>query len=389
MKIGIGALRDFNPEATGGRRYSIELIKALIPLAREKGDELVIFCSEIDEKEVEKLNFDCRIVVVPEPSSIPLFFRALIWGLRQLKLWLPRNLEWHAKRTKVDFIHFLLWPDYSYTGPCVLTLHCLQHEYFQEFWPNYKWRSGAYNKNLRRADVIITNSIYTTKSIKECLPFEFDHKSIIPAPLGGAENITIPKIEWKTMEGKYNIKRPYLIYPAANLRHKNHQRLLEALSILVHRDKMNIFLVFTGFEKYPRLEWEIERLNIKEQVFILGIIPDKDLMTLIKNSICMPFVSLFEGFGIPVIEAMALETPVVCSRVASLPEVGGDAVLYVDPLCVKDIADKLRMVITDESLIKKLVEKGKKQATKFTWEKCAIETYKGYVKIKEIFLKSK
>lgn len=86
---------------------------------------------------------------------------------------------------------------------------------------------------------------------------------------------------------------------------------------------------------------------------------------------------------------MACGTPVVCSKAASLPEVGGDAVLYVNPLSIEDIAYKLRMIVQDQSLRAALIKAGMKQVTKFTWENWAMETYKGYEKMKDILLNAK
>lgn len=387
MRIGLSVQGMIGQRVDGGRRYSVELLKSLVPLVKKLGHEVIIFCSDGDDQIIAQMALGCRIIPISDHSGSGFIFRSVRRGLKKLNLLSPRNLEWHAKNTKVDFIHFFGFPDYSYTGPCVVTLHCLQHEYFPEFFENASERSSLYKKMLERADLLITNSTYTANSIKECFGKEYNNKVVIPAPLGGCNKISISNIESQKIIEKYNINNPYLIYPSSNLRNKNHLRLLEAFSILIHIDKIAVSLVLTGFQNYPMLMWNVKRLNLRDNVFVLGKVPDNDLNILIKNSICMPFISLFEGFGLPVVEAMALGTPVVCSNVASLPEVGGDAVLYVDPLSVEDITDKLKMVIQNGSLRTGLSEAGKKQAAKFTWERCAKETYQAYEQMKNIVFK--
>lgn len=383
MKIGISVQGMIGQRVDGGRRYTIELLRVLIPLVYKLGHEVVIFCSEGDNQIINKMKLDCRIIPICGPSDGNLIFRSVRWGLRNLNLWSHRNLEWYANKTKVDFIHFFGFPDYSYTGPCIVTLYCLQHEYFPEFFENAAERSRAYKKMLLRADVIITISNYTARSIHECFDGEFNDKAIMPTLLGGGENNSIPEIDWQEFDRKYQIKSPYVIYPASNLKKKNHTKLLEALSILIHKEKININLVLTGFKSFPKLHWDIERLGLGEHVFVLGKVPDGDLRVLIENSLCMSFVSLFEGFGLPILESMAIGTPVVCSQVASIPEVGGEAVLYCDPSSVEDITGKLKRIIQDDALRMELIARGKKRATEFTWEKCAKDTYKGYEELKK------
>ncbi|MDY6854436.1 MAG: glycosyltransferase family 1 protein [Thermodesulfobacteriota bacterium] len=384
MRIGISVQGMIGNRTDGGRRYAIELLNTLVPFVRKLGNQVVVFCSKGDDRIIKKTIQNCHVIPVCPPLEMAFLFKSVRWTLIRSHLWSTRNLEWHAKKTQVDFMHFFGIPDYSYTGYCIVTLHCLQHEYFPEFFESPITRSASYKKMLNRADIIITNSRYTANSIKECFGSEFDNKVITAAPLGGDPRIVIQETDHKKVIKKYNITKPYLIYPASHSKNKNHQRLLEALSILVHKDKLNISVVLTGFDNFPRLEWDIERLNLKKHVVIIGKVSDEDLNILIKYSTCMPFVSLFEGFGLPVVEAMALGTPVVCSKVASLPEVGGSAVLYVDPLSIKDIAEKLKKIILDDSLRTELRQAGKKQAANFTWEKCANDTYKAYEKMKEL-----
>jgi len=110
-------------------------------------------------------------------------------------------------------------------------------------------------------------------------------------------------------------------------------------------------------------------------------VPDKELPVFYKNAKLLALVSLYEGFGLPVLEAMACGTPVVSSNGGSLPEVAGEAAVMIDPYDINNIVRGLRMVLEDRSLRKDLTRKGLKQAEKFSWEKTAKETYEVYRKV--------
>ena len=111
----------------------------------------------------------------------------------------------------------------------------------------------------------------------------------------------------------------------------------------------------------------------QESIHYLGFISDKELAKVYNLASLFVFPSFYEGFGLPPLEAMACGTPVVCSNASSLPEVGGDAVLYCNPHDTDDIKDKIAMVLQDKELQKEMIDKGLQQAKKFSWEKSAQE----------------
>ena len=146
MRIGISVQGMIGQRVDGGRRYTIELLKVLIPFVHKLGHEVVIFCSKGDDQIINKMALKCDVIPIIIPRYGNIVIRVIRWGLRQINILPIRNLEWHAKKTKVDFIHFFGFPDYSYNGPCSVTLHCLQHEYFPEFFENAGERSAQYKK---------------------------------------------------------------------------------------------------------------------------------------------------------------------------------------------------------------------------------------------------
>ena len=117
-----------------------------------------------------------------------------------------------------------------------------------------------------------------------------------------------------------------------------------------------------------------KKYGVADRVKILENVNDEDLAVFYKHALCYVLPSLYEGFGLPVLEAMQNGCPVLTSNVSSLPEAGGDAVLYFDPNNVDDMAEKITKIVNDEKLRKVLIEKGKKQAQKFNWDKTAKQT---------------
>lgn len=178
---------------------------------------------------------------------------------------------------------------------------------------------------------------------------------------------------------KYKIKKPYILFVGTLQPRKNIVRLIEAFSeIMKKNDKKDLGLVVVGKKgwMYEEILQAPKKYSVEEHVQFLEFVGDNDLPALYSNASCFVLPSLYEGFGLPVLEAMSYECPVITSNISSLPEAGGDAALYVDPTNVHDIADKIVQVLADDKLRKKMIEKGKKQIAKFSWERTAKETLK-------------
>ena len=173
---------------------------------------------------------------------------------------------------------------------------------------------------------------------------------------------------------------PYLLYPANAWPHKNHDRLLQALAIHRQRCKESgrtpVRLACTGslLGHRSRLEQQVVELGLASLVDLHGHVSDADLQRLYRRSQGLVFPSLYEGFGLPVLEAMAFGKPVACSESGALPEVAGDAVLYFDPLSPPAIADAIDALAHDEALARELVERGGRQASTFTTDRCVDAT---------------
>ncbi|MBW7885037.1 MAG: glycosyltransferase family 4 protein [Caldilineaceae bacterium] len=174
----------------------------------------------------------------------------------------------------------------------------------------------------------------------------------------------------------------YILYVGNTLPHKNLKRVIEAYAILheTHHISHRLLLVGPKDSTLTEIMALAGQLRIDKHIDLLGYVDDTKLAKLYRNAALFVFPSLSEGFGLPVLEAMTMGAPVVTSNVSSLPEVAGDAAILVDPENPHAIADGMWAIIGNDSLRSSLVEKGKRQASKFTWEKCALETIAAYYK---------
>ena len=177
--------------------------------------------------------------------------------------------------------------------------------------------------------------------------------------------------------------KPYLLYVGNAYPHKNLERLILAFKKLVD-DGLDYQLVLVGGEDYfyRKLKLKIEnwKLKIKDGIIFAGFMSDDDLDALYRNASLYVFPSLYEGFGLPPLEAMARGVPVVSSNATCLPEILGDAAFYFNPLDIDDMARVIKETLSSDRARKALIQKGFEQIKKYSWRKMAEETLKLYSK---------
>ncbi len=178
------------------------------------------------------------------------------------------------------------------------------------------------------------------------------------------------------MRERYQLDHRFVLY-AGNIKpHKNLVRLIEAFDDLRRSgfDDLKLLIIGDEISKLPALRRAVHRHKLHKQVRFLGYLPDETLAILYRLAAVFVFPSLYEGFGLPPLEAMASGAPVVTSNVSSLPEVAGDAAVLVDPYDVDSIVDGIRRVLTDPALADELRRKGPVRAREFSWERSVART---------------
>ena len=221
---------------------------------------------------------------------------------------------------------------------------------------------------LSQAEHIICNSKATAKDI--CDFYDIKASKITPIPLAyDATNFRLLN-DLK----KNNKNRPYFLYIGRHDSHKNLSRIITAFAELKqqisnYEDYQLWFAGSSDKRHTPKLHSQIEELGIQHQVKFLDYVTYQELPKIINQAIALVFPSLWEGFGFPVIEAMACGTPVITSNLSSLPEVAGDAAILVNPYSTREITQAMQIIATDERTRSQLSSRGIKQASNFSWEK--------------------
>jgi glycosyltransferase involved in cell wall biosynthesis len=183
---------------------------------------------------------------------------------------------------------------------------------------------------------------------------------------------------------RYQIRGRFVLY-AGNIKpHKNLERLVAAFSQLKQRsgcEDLKLLIIGDETSRYGALRRSVEAAGVRQDVRFFGFVPERTLAALYRLASVFAFPSLYEGFGLPPLEAMACGTPVVTSRLSSLPEVVGDAAVLVDPYSVADIAAGLARILEDAELRKHLVAAGRQRAHHFSWERSVRAVHAGYLRV--------
>jgi glycosyltransferase involved in cell wall biosynthesis len=231
-------------------------------------------------------------------------------------------------------------------------------------------------------DAVITISWQSKKDLETYL--KIPGSKIIVTPLAaGTKFRVLSEAEIAPALERAGVERPYILYVGSVEPRKNLLRLLDAYQELLKWSE-RWRLVIVGARNYWKsspVAQKVEQLGLGGQVKFTGYVPDEDLPALYNGADLFCFPSLYEGFGLPVLEAMACGTPVVTANSSSLPEVAGEAALLVDPYNVAEIAAAMRRVLEDPQLAEVLRQRGLKRSAQFTWEKTARETIAVYEKV--------
>jgi glycosyltransferase involved in cell wall biosynthesis len=290
------------------------------------------------------------------------------------RVWLP--LHFLLRRSKPDVFfspaHYSpLW----LPCPLVVTIHDLAYIYFpDEFLKKDQYKLFVWTKeSVDKAKIIITVSKSTKDDVIKHYHIPEDQVQVI---YNGFQSYPRAKDDERILK-KYGVdKQKYLFFVGTLQSRKNIVRLIEAFHAL-RSTYPDLLLLLSGRRGwlYDKMLERIQQLHLGDYVRELGFVPDADLASLYAHAQCFVLPSLYEGFGIPVLEAMAQGTPVVASNNSSLPEIGGEACLYVDAHDTMQIATAIERILTDKELQRSLIMKGKVNVKRFSWDTCASETF--------------
>lgn len=260
--------------------------------------------------------------------------------------------------------------------PQIITVHDLIPLKYPELSPKWQYYYRyILPLILKKCQKIVCISEHTKKDLIN--NFQLNPELINVVYLGFDRDLFSPQPNSDILK-KYSLNK-YFLYVGDMRFYKNLGRCLEAFNRLPDK---NCQFVITGKKDdffYPEIERQTKQLAAKERIIFLDYVPTEDLPALYSSALSLVFASLYEGFGLPVLEAMACGCPVITSNATSIPEVGGDSVLYVDPYDVESIAQSMNDIITQPDLRQNLSYKGLERAKLFSWDKTAED-------IRQIFL---
>jgi glycosyltransferase involved in cell wall biosynthesis len=285
--------------------------------------------------------------------------------------------------------------------PYVVTIHDMASLLFdpksglRNHWRRYRFRRG-----LLRADRVIAVSSATRRDVENLMgvpperirvvysapsPEFFQHGHVADARAAGPQT---ERLEQQRILERYQIHYPFLLYAGAIRPQKNIPRLVEAFAIARaglsnHSAYGDLRLIIIGDEisRYPSVRQAVMQSRVEDVVRFLGFVPFDTMRVFYEAATAFVFPSLYEGFGMPPLEAMASGTPVITSTMSSLPEVVGDAAMLVNPENVFDIARGIREVLLSPPLRAELVEAGRRHAAKYSWKNTAQQVLEIYREI--------
>jgi glycosyltransferase involved in cell wall biosynthesis len=334
---------------------------------------------------------------VPEFADLPSNFDLAVYEKRSQPGFAQIGFTLFLRRFSADLFHIPLnvvplWMP----KPYLVTIHDMSTLLFanQKGYRN-NLRLFYLRRGLARADQVLAVSGATRRDVESVLQIPASRIQVVynaPDPAfrqasADSQDSLFPA-EIQRVLDRYRIHYPFLLYVGRTNPQKNIPRLVEAFAVLrgelqehVRYQHLRLIIIGDEIARHPALRHAVIQSRVENSVRFLGFVPIETLRAFYQAASAFVFPSLYEGFGLPPLEAMACGTPVVCSHVSSLPEVVGDAALIVNPENVFDIARGMREVLLNDALRSDLIQRGLQQVRQFSWERAATQVLHSYEEI--------
>lgn len=359
MQIAYDA-RSLNHGGTGDATYLRELIRALASINPD--DQYLLYANASDPAR-DNLAADFANV---SAHSLP---------YRTGWLWNQRALVPHLEQQEISLLHSQYLLPRKFRGKMIVTIHDVSFREHPEWFPHRARliMNLLIPRSAQRADVILTGSEHAKRAIARTCNVPLEKIVVTPYAASAWARQVDANAHLDVLQ-KYFLETPFLLGVGLRGIRKNNQIIIKALDILRQRNSFpNIKLALCGSaEQFPA------EVAAHPHVQFLGWVPQEDLPPLYALAKAAVYPSLYEGFGLPVLEAMACGCPMICSNATSLPEVAGNAALQIDPHDAEAWAEGIAKVLLDDKLRETMIGDGLKRAVLFTWEKTAQQTAAQY-----------
>ena len=354
MRVAIDArkLHDF-----GIGTYIRNILRHLARIDRT--NEYVLLCHQPDLGVAAQLGANFRTVLASSPN----------YSLRE-----QIQVPWVVRRERPDVFHaphYVLPP--AVRRRSVVTIHDCIHLMFPQYLPNraaYVYAKAAMWSAARSSNRILTVSEASKRDILHFFNVPPEKIVVVHNAIDERFRIAPAEEDIARVRERYRLDHEFVLY-AGNIKpHKNLVRVIEAFATLRKEgfDELKLLIIGDEISKLPALRRAVHEHKLHKHVRFLGFLPDETLAVLYRLAAVFVFPSLYEGFGLPPLEALASGTPVVTSNVSSMPEVVGDAAVLVDPYDVNSIVAGLRQILVNPELANDLRAKGIERARAFSWE---------------------
>ncbi len=374
MRIGIN-LHPYRPGVMGGLgTYFEHLMEEML----KSDHEFVLYTAPWNDHLVHFSARNCSKVLVGTPSPKP-FIRRLINCVRRKYAPRPfRQWEQHpAAQEGLDvwFCPFVALDPSPVPIPSVITVPDLQYETYPFLLPEAELASRRryVPSSCESCSQVLTLSGFSKKQLVD--QFRLPEQKVHVTWLSATPDFDLERGEHdgRVLE-RHRLEPGYLYYPANDWPHKNHNLLVIALHLLKRQGVQIPRLVLTGFRTSADCSLEAFAQHLDVDLLHLGYVPPADLPAICRRASVLVFPSLFEGFGIPLLEAASAGVPVAASNATSIPEIVGDAGVLFDPRDPQDIAQAIKRLLTDSPLRAELVDRGRRRAREFSWKQTATKT---------------
>ncbi len=351
MRIGIDASRAFIKNRTGIEEYSYQVIKNLRNELRDSQVFLYL-------RKNQEVDFD-----LPENWQV----KTINWPRLWTQVGLSLEMLFHPVDTLFVPAHTVPWIHPKNT---VVTIHGLEYEFCPEaysFWEKLYMRWSIKN-SCRWAKKIIAVSENTKKDLMKL--YNVPEDKIQVAYEGYKDNYKFQITNAKSNPND-QISKPYLFFIGRLEERKSIVSIIETYNILKEKYNIPHSLVLAGKPGYGYEKIKFKIQNSKFKIIELGFVDEAKKWELLSGAEVFLFPTLYEGFGLPILEAQSVGVPVVTSNVSSLPEVAGDSALLIDPKNPSEIAEAVQKILSNENKKKDLINRGLENVKRFSWEKCA------------------
>lgn len=357
MVVGIDASRAATGKRTGTENYAYHLLRRLVPMVLDRGHGVRLYFNKASSAQLLPDDGRGEAVSIPFP-----------------RLWTHARLGFELRRRPPEVFftpaHVIPWP---YSGPSVATVHDLGYHYFPSAhpWLHRNYLRWSTRHNARRGRRVIADSQATKNDLIRLYRVEAHKIDVIYPGIDPEIRPETDRLHLQSIREKYGIEKDYLLYLGTLQPRKNLKRLVKAYLVSGVRQQL-VLAGRAGWLARPLLN-DLQNLpeHDRRRILLPGFIEEGDKAALISGAKAMLYPSLYEGFGFPVLEGQACETPVLCSNSSSLPEIAGEGALLVDPESDQELSEGIRRIVDDEPLRNRLRRAGAANASRFTWVSAA------------------